>query len=377
MTTTIINDLQQLWLNQLVREFEDICFQYSIKLRLPLFELSNGIQQSGCWLPEFRTIKISRHLIRHHPWNVVLMVLKHEMAHQVCSEIFHSTTPGHNKEFRKACRMLGVPSPYNRASGDLERIIAEVPVGRQTASGRKIIERIGKLLSLAASDNEHEAALAMQRATDLLHRHNLNSTAVHQSACIRLIINTRSRQLPVYRRTICAILQNYFYVRVICSSLYDPSSNRSYKTIELLGRVENVPVAEHCYHFLEQQLAALWLANQHKFRGNKRTAKNSYYLGLLHGFSQKLARQAATRTTTRQHTKTAAPPEALTVRQDQTLQHFVNFHFPCLRKQSSRKSKIFNQPYNEAMDTGKTLVLHQCVTEKKKGIQGMLKSPPK
>ncbi|MCI5136757.1 MAG: DUF2786 domain-containing protein, partial [Candidatus Electrothrix sp. AW2] len=28
-------------------------------------------------------------------------------------------------------------------------------------------------LALAGSDNEHEATLAMQRATELLHRHNL------------------------------------------------------------------------------------------------------------------------------------------------------------------------------------------------------------
>ena len=374
MNATSMDSLQQLWLDQLAREFEDICFQYNVELQLPLFELSNGIRQSGCWLPSHRTIKISRHLIRHHPWNVVLMVLKHEMAHQVCSEIFHSITPGHDTTFRRACTKLGVPYPYNRASGDLEATLADLPSDRQTAAGRKIIQRINKLLSLATSDNEHEAALAMQRATELLHRHNLNSAAVHQSDCVRLIINTRRKQLPAYRRTICAILHNYFFVRVIYSTLYDPTTSNSYKTIELLGRAENVPVAEHCYHFLEQQLADLWQASRHKFQGNARTAKNSYYLGLLHGFSRKLKQQADT--TAQATTRITAAPGALAIQQDGTLQQFVSFHFPRLKKQSSRGIKIYNHPYNEAVDTGKTIVLNRGITERTKGVQAMLPIPP-
>ena len=372
MNTLPLEELQRLWLDQLAREFENICFQYHLALELPLFELSHGVRQSGCWLPGYRTIKISRHLIRNHPWNIVLMVLKHEMAHQVCSEIFHSRASGHDSAFRRACAMLGVSSPYNRASGDLEATLADLPTGRQSAAGRKIITRINKLLSLAGSDNEHEAALAMQRATELLHRHNLDSAAMHQSDCIRLIIKTRRKQLPTYRRTICTILNNYFYVRVIYSTLYDPDSNNSYKTIELLGRAENVPVAEHCYHFLEQQLASLWQANRHSFHGNRRTAKNSYYLGLLHGFSQKLANQSYTTPTS--PSRVNAAPGALAVRQDPALQQFVSFNFPRLIKVSSRGVKIYNQPYNEAVDTGKTIVLHQGLTEKKgkKGIQELL-----
>ena len=365
-----MDELQQLWLDQLVREFEDICFQYRLALKLPLFELSSGVRQSGCWFPRYRTIKISRHLIRNHPWNVVLMVLKHEMAHQVCSEIFHSRAPGHDNTFRRACTMLGVSFPYNRASGDLEATLADLPAGRQSAAGRKVMARINKLLSLAGSDNEHEASLAMQRATELLHRHNLDSGAMHQSDCIRLIINTRRKQFPAYRRTICAILNNYFYVRVICSTLYDPDSNSSHKTIELLGRAENVPVAKHCYHFLEQQLASLWQAKRHTFQGNGRTAKNSYYLGLLHGFSRKLAGQADTIPAS--PALITAAPGALAVRQDSALQQFVNFHFPRLKTVPPRGVKIYNQPYNEAVDTGKTIVLNRGITENKKGLQGML-----
>ena len=374
MAAPTIEELQQLWLTQLLREFADICFQYRLTLQPPILELSGGVKQLGCWLPTQRTIKISRHLIMDHPWNVVLMVLKHEMAHQVCSELFGCSRAGHGRDFGRACQLLGIPSPYCRSSGDLATVVAGSPQDRQTAAGRRIIERISKLLALAGSDNEHEAALAMQRATKLLHRHNLEPATVdNPSACTHVIINTRSKQIPAYRRTICAILRDYFFVQVICSSLYDPQTDGSYKTIELLGRVENVPVAEHCYHFLEQQLTCLWQKNRHKFQGNSRTARNSYYLGLLHGFAQKMATQTRNSRTTGQTSHTAATPGSLTINRDSQLQNFVTFHFPRLKKHSSRGVRIYSHPYDEAVDTGKNIILHQGVEDKKKGLQGLLR----
>ncbi len=374
MAAPTIEELQQLWLTQLTYEFADICFQYRLTLQPPVLEMSGGVKQLGCWLPAQRTIRISRHLITEHPWNVVLMVLKHEMAHQVCSELFGCSRAGHGRDFGRACQLLGIPSPYCRSSGDLASVVATFPQDHQTAAGRRIIERISKLLALAGSDNKHEAALAMQRATKLLHRHNLEPATVdNPSACTRVIINTGSKQIPAYRRAICAILRDYFFVQVICSSLYDPQTDNSYKTIELLGRVENVPVAEHCYHFLEQQLAGLWQKNRHKFKGNSRTAKNSYYLGLLHGFAEKMATQTQNSRTTGQTSHTAATPGSLAISRDRALQNFVSFHFPRLKKRSSRGVRIYSHPYDEAVDTGKNIILHQSVEDKKKGLQGLLR----
>ena len=374
MAAPMIDKLQRLWLDQLVREFTDICFQYRLDLQPPVLELSNAANQLGCWLPAQRTIRISRRLITEHPWEVVLMVFKHEMAHQVCSEVLGCRGAGHDTYFQQACRMLGVPPPYNRSSGDLAGVMLQAPEDRQTAAGRSIINRISKLLALAGSENEHEAALAMQRATELLHRHNLDAeTDVNPSACTRLTINTRSKQIPSFRRAICAILRDYFFVQVICSAIYNPQTNSSCKTIELLGRAENVPVAEHCYHFLEQQLAGLWQKNRHKFQGNSRTAKNSYYLGLLRGFAEKLAGQTKKNGIYGQAMSKATTAGALAVSGDSKLQDFVSFNFPRLKKCAARGVRIYSRPYDEAVDTGKAIVLHQSVTDKKEGIQGLLR----
>jgi hypothetical protein len=154
VSKTINNTLRQVWLKQLLCEFENICYLYRIQLKTPIFELSEAEQQFGCWLADQRTIRISRHLITAYSWDVVLMVLKHEMAHQLCSEYFRLHNAGHGKDFQQACQLLGVPAPYNRSTGDLPEVMAEPCKDQQTESGRKIIQRVDKLLALAESDKK-------------------------------------------------------------------------------------------------------------------------------------------------------------------------------------------------------------------------------
>ncbi len=371
-----MNNLSRLWLDQLGREFYNICSQHKIDLSPPIFELSEAKKQLGCWLPEVKTIRISHDLILSHSWDVVIMIIKHEMAHQICSELFFLPAEGHGKMFQKACLMLGLPYPYNLSSGDLPEVTAELSKDPQTEAGRKIITRISKLLALAGSTNEHEAALAMQRATELLHRHNLDMAALEElSPCVRLIIKPGKKQIPSYRRTICAILRDYFFVKVVYSYLYDPETDNTYKTIELLGRAENVPVAEHCYYFLEQQLPQLWQKNRHKHQGNTRTAKNSYYLGLLHGFSEKMAhqtRQNKENSRIRRNNIQNETPGELAIREDRELQDFVGFHFPSLVTLSRAKVRIYDDSYSKGVDTGRKMVLHRTVTEKNGSAQRLI-----
>ena len=369
-TTTL---LHKLWIRQLQHEFEDICFQYSVKLRLPVFEITGSPTRFGAWCPNHRVLQISRCLIEKYPWQVTLQVLKHEMAHQVCTEILRNQRPGHGLDFHQACDLLGVTESFSRASSDLAGQIEQTaPVRCQTVEGRRMINRIRKLMALAGSDNEHEAALAMQRAGELLARHNLQlAEAEKQTGYAHVVINTGRKQLAAYRRAICAILRDYFYVQVVCSSLYNPHLNETSKTIELLGREENVPVAEHCYHFLEERLAFLWSQNGARFSGHARTARNSYYLGLLRGFAEKLSHQLNLNDS-RQHEDLHKTPGALVLARDRQLQSFISRRFPRLRKISNHGARIYRDTYNEAVATGHTITLHRAMEEHTDDRGGLL-----
>ncbi len=365
--------LQELWICQLQQEYDDICFQYRIDLRPPVFEITCSTTRMGVWQAGHRILQLSRYLIETYPWDVTLQVLKHEMAHQVCTEIFHNRPSGHGPDFHRACELLGVAETFRQVGSDLAGKIEQTDPGRcRTAEGRRIIGKITKLLALAGSDNEHEAALAMQRAGELLARHNLEQVRVEErNGYAHLIINTGKKRLASHIRVICAILRDYFYVQVVCSTIYDPRTNETYRTIELLGREENVPVAEHCYHFLEDRLAFLWSQNRSRHHGHARTARNSYYLGLLRGFTEKLSCRIGGEDS-REQTGPQPTPGALVLARDRHLQSFISQRFPRLRKVSGRSARIYRDTYNEAVATGRTIILHRAVAERVADQDGLL-----
>lgn len=363
--------LPSLWARQLHAEFDDICWRYEIKLEPPVFEISQTKKQLGSWQPTTRTIKISSFLILNHSWAVTLNVLKHEIAHQICSEIFKSDEVAHGNAFNKACDLLGLPAEYRSATGDLPEEIDIIVSGKPSSlEERRFITKVEKLLALAESTNENEAAVAMQKANALIEKHNIKRLHSGQDAnYTHVIINKKKKRVESYQRHICMILQDFFYVKIVASYLYDPLSNETHKTVELLGSNENVSIAEYCYYFLENRLSALWLQNKHRYRGKTRTEKNSYYLGLLNGFYAKLQKQ-------KEHSPEKEQPKqpvngkqmktlsAALMSEDEGLRDYVGMRFPRLRKLSRRGPQIYKRTYDEGIETGKTITLHKGVSSK-------------
>ena len=365
--------LQESWLCQLVREYSGICYQYRVRLAPPILTISNDKKRLGCWSATDRSLSLSHFLIAAHPWNLTLQVLKHEMAHQICSELYHREDAGHGPLFRQACTLLGLDAPFHRASADLAEEIDTMPAASEaTEQGRQIIDKVRKLLALGSSDNEHEAALAVQRAGELLDRHRLDFAALAEDqGLVHRTINTGQQTLPVHRKSICSLLESCFAVRVICSSLYQPHEDVSFKTIELLGREEQVAIAEHCYHFLENRLQTLWQKNRAGFGGNGRIAKKSYYLGLLAGFRQTLERS---RTASPAPTEKWSPARIFPVireaqqllKEAEQLDDFVATRYPRLRRLRRQGGSIYRSAYQEAVAAGRTITLHQPMDGGKK-----------
>lgn len=360
--------LRSAWLGQLRAEFEDICFQYRVVLRTPVFELNDSRTRLGSWSEQDRMISISAHLISSRSWKITLQVLKHEMAHQICSEILGAPDHGHGPMFQRACSMLGLSGVFCRAAADSAKFLDRLePEGLvRTRAGRRILDRVEKLLALAGSDNEHEAALAMQRAGELLGRHNLALSSADDGGTYRtLSLNTGRQRMPGYLREICSLLQGFFFVKVVCASVYDPEKNVRLRTIELFGRPENVAVAEHCYTFLSRKLITLWEDNRHRFPAGRQRARNSYMRGVVVGFREKLA--AAEQQRPSGSIVGQAGTSALAVAEDLGLQRFIAEHFPRLRSVSGRRLRLHADAYREAVATGKTLVLHRAMEERSSG----------
>ena len=367
-----------LWGRQLLAEFANINWQYGLALKTPLFEITESDRQYGCWQGGTRVISISTRLITGHSWDITCQILKHEMAHQICSELFFEDDGGHGPIFHKACDLLGLPAPYRLAAGDLPESVALDPAtNQQTEQGRQFIRRIGKLLALAGSANEHEAALAMEKAGQLMARHNLRHIQEDlHSEFASLIINSKSKRLERWQQKICAILLHFFYVRVVTASLYDPLTDTHHKTIEIFGRQENVAIAEYCYAFLAGQLASLWQQNRARISSKGLRARNSYYLGLLQGFYDKLLAQqtltARPRPEKREAEGVADTNMAVLIQAEETaLDRFVGMRFPRLRRRSGSGAMIYRDTYELGLTDGERIVLHKGVAEQR-GERGVL-----
>jgi hypothetical protein len=361
-----------LWGRQLLAEFANINWQYGLALKTPVFEITEAEKQYGSWQAATRIIRISTRLITGHSWDITCQILKHEMAHQICSELFFEVDGGHGPLFEKACDLLGLPAPFRRASGDLPELAGTSPAhNQQTEQGRQFIRRIGKLLALAGSANEHEAALAMEKASQLMARHNLQQIQEDaQSEFTSLIINGRCKRLESWQHKICAILLRFFYVKVVTASLYDPLTDTLHKTIEIFGRQENVAIAEYCYAFLAGKLAALWQQNRTKASGKGIRARNSYYLGLLQGFYDKLLAQETLRDAHIPKKNDAEKKDgvqkkitALITAEDRALDRFVGMRFPRLRRRSGSGAMIYRDTYEQGRTDGSQIVLHKGVAD--------------
>ncbi|MCA1787637.1 MAG: SprT-like domain-containing protein, partial [Desulfobacteraceae bacterium] len=83
-----IKDIEVRWAKQLQKEHGDICYQQRVSLPTPVVSIAAGQNRLGYWTPGNQTISVSRHLIETNPWEIVLEIFKHEMAHQYVSEYF-------------------------------------------------------------------------------------------------------------------------------------------------------------------------------------------------------------------------------------------------------------------------------------------------
>ena len=361
-------ELEAAWIRQLQKEFEEICRLRGVKLVMPVFEIRESRTQLGGYQPGFGILVISRELIGNYSWLTVLEVLKHEMAHQLCDEESPGAPP-HGDAFQRACERLGVQPLFCKSRITLQDL-DNLDSGETSLSteGYRCLQRVEKLLALAGSSNIHEAEAAMQKANELLATHQLAELMRHRElryVCRTILLGNRN--IALYQRYVASILQKYFKVRVVLSLVYAPGIDEELRAIDLHGTAENVAIAEYCYHFLDNRLAFFWAENKHRYHGAARTHKNSYYLGILKGFGEKL--EESSRVPAGQ--KVAPELKALLVAADRGLDAFVSERYDRLQRRSGRRSKIYQQSYADGQDVGRSITLQKPI-EKGDGNLGRL-----
>lgn len=201
------------------------------------------------------TIGIHKRLMYTAKDRVVEDLLRHELAHYfvyIENHLGHLDDRAHGPQFQAVCDRYGLSPEVRRATID---VAAENDAIEGELQNEAIIAKVQRLMSLAQSDNENEASLAILRANELMVKHNLDATAALRSGaaggadeieyCVRLVIPCKRSSPRV--AAISEILREFLVYPVQGS-----------EGLEVTGTRANVEHADYVASYLNRALAAAW-----------------------------------------------------------------------------------------------------------------------
>jgi len=318
-------DLERAWGRALYRWWSYYDREYlHAAMQRPLIHLGDGAQRLGEWDPGMRRITISRQHIRTDPWADVLDTLRHEMAHQYVWEVLRARDEEpHGAAFREACLKLRCdPGATARRTGAAPGTGAADADSHDDLTEARVIRLVKKLLSLAASPNEHEAQAAVNKAQLLLLEYNIDlvESDADRGFERRQLGQVKGRH-PAWELWLAMILNEFFFVEVLWTRSYVAAHDRDGTVLEVYGTRTNLDMADYVHAYLTQLLDRLWsdYRRARSLRSNRERMR--YFAGVLQGFHGKLGRQ-------RVDLEELVETTALVWQGDDRLQSYYRYHNP-------------------------------------------------
>jgi predicted SprT family Zn-dependent metalloprotease len=373
-----MHELDLLWTQELYREWQELQVYYRLQLPKPLIQVSDDHSRYGTYDPLIHKLTISRLLIQNYSWDVVIEVFKHEIAHMLVFLRHSQTTEApHGPLFQEACDRLGVAPWARHATIEVDPAQAMQAHRVLREEEERLLRKVEKLLSLASSNEAHEATLAMQRARELIMRYQLEKhLARRTNDYTYVLIEHKKKQISAHQSAIASILCTHFFVDCVTRSLYDAKDVCHYKVLEIIGTRENVQMAEYVYWFLWNQLPFLWRRHQAEHRTARgKLSQRSFFLGVLHGFRQKLTLQ---KEDIRQQAETWGLQLSseqcldLTGRSQRDLRAFLRQRYPYLERRSREGSRVTRDDFAQGEERGRELNLHRGLAQETKGRMALL-----
>jgi len=360
--------LRRAWHQVLRDTAKTLLIEHKIKLCPPEVQVDAKMKPWGAWEPLTRTVFLSQKLLLKCSWDAVVETLKHELAHMLVDEYFcvPDAVP-HGEEFKKACWLLGVSAKASASDIEMGPSLDERN-GKTTAvaalSENPVLDKVRKLLALSGSMNENEAREAMRKANELLLKYNIamptNDDAFREENDYRQIGGIVSRR-SLEDVKICNLLKDFFFVEYLLTSSYDVLNNRNQSGIEIMGRPENLEMAEYVFHFLKAQCVLLWEQAKKRWALKGMRNKKSYVLGLLDGFRKTLETQ-----------REISKKNALIWLGEKSLLEYFSYRHPKTRHLTRGAHFINMGTYKQGTEDGKNVVLHRPLEHHSKALCGLL-----
>jgi SprT-like family len=376
--------IESRWIFELNSELHTLAHHRRMpQLKLVTLELSDTNNELGRWNPQINCVSISRKLIQQYPWECVLGVLYHELAHALVSLGDKKLGTPHGDAFQNACTALNVPLAYRTATINLEDILRQKTSQETTPSeDHVLLRRAEKLSQLSQSQNQHEASLALSRLDSLRKEFNFQRALKNQENFFTtLVLRTGKKRFSRVHQKLGSILGEFYGISVIYDSEFNPKDACRYRTIVLLGARHEVLFAEYVYLSLMQQLNLFTKDFLKQEQPSDRSAGETFKYGVLVGYSKKLrtdqekanAQKNASATQSahsqEEATTTALIVNAYELKKTKELENFVSYHYPKLVSSSSN-SKISNvNSFNAGIEAGQNVTIHKPIVSQNSGRQ--------
>ncbi|MBD66555.1 MAG: hypothetical protein CME62_15190 [Halobacteriovoraceae bacterium] len=244
---------------------------YTYPIHIVFFE---GTQKLGYFDPHTYQIGLHSDLIYSTKDEVLKNILRHELAHYLQFIASGSVALPHGEEFLNICRQYKWGEAVEKASLDIQLANDKLEGNLEL---EKMMKKVKALLSLAASDNEHEAQLATIKANELILKYNLKHFESGNK-------NIYSHTLLVAKRknaklTCIYDILKHFMVKPIL--IY----GKRQVALEVSGTKDSIELAEYVAHFLDEELEKLFKARA-DLKGTR--AKNSFFYGIAKGYEEKV-----------------------------------------------------------------------------------------
>jgi hypothetical protein len=351
-TSPLSVHLAQLALRAIRASFDDLNLTFfKGKLKRPVFALSETTKRLGQFDPDERTLELATVLLTDHPWGVLIEVLKHEMAHQYVHEVLgEQDESAHGPAFRQVCAERGFDA---RAQG------VPVAVGEWQQSG--ILTKIARLLSLAQSQNEHEAQAAMNAAQRLMLKHNLTEVRrEHRDEYCFRHLGVPTGRVSEAERILAGILLDYFFVDTIWIPVWRAKEGKRGSVLEVCGTPDNVELAHYVHSFLSHTADRLWREHRRSMAKKANKDRRVFIAGVMAGFRDKLAKE-----------QRVQKEEGLVWVGDPALRSYLKQRHPRMRY-SHYASSERTAAHAQGRAAGARIVLHKGVSQGSSGATRLL-----
>jgi len=216
-----------------------------------------------------------------------------------------------------------------------------------------IVEKIKKLLALANSNNEHEAALAASHAQRLLAEHNLAMADIEASNRpdkADKVETAVSKTLPKWMRHLSAGVSSAFD----CQAIHHPATGK----MTFIGVGADVQIAAYTFTYLDRTVRKLCgtymkghvsgtIANRHR-----ELMRHSYYLGAVSTITTRLREQKV---------QTPVTTGALVLVKEGLIRQAMN-EIGKVRTMHSRRSYINSDAYSKGQADGNQVGINHGIT---------------